>query len=225
MKKFFSTLIVLAVITTAAVAETKLFSVNFAVPFDTLNNKVEVSSNVPGYSGSGSTKVNFTSIGFGVSGVNMFNNLIGLYTDVEFGLTQSIKSDAGKFTRKEYLGNDGKQFAMNFMIGPAFKILENDKMFFSAAPAFHWFMDYISFGGTNAISGGLIGLGANASFSYFFTDLIGITAGLDFAFDFLGYGDFRKDEDSQRSGGYYITATSKWTHINFTPKVGLTFRF
>ena len=41
----------------------------------------------------------------------------------------------------------------------------------------------------------------------------------------LGYGDFKKDEDSERSGGYYITASSKWTHINFTPKVGLTFRF
>lgn len=224
MKKFFSTLIVLAVITTAAVAETKLFSVNFAVPIDTINMKHEIT-----YVGSESIKQQYTGIGFGVSGVNMFSKIVGLYTDVEIGFLQSYKlsydGQSGTANRKEYLGDDGKQFSMNFMIGPAFKIFENDKMFLSAAPAFHWYMNYMSFGGSNAFSGGTIGLGANASFSYFFTDLIGITAGLDFAFDFLGYGDYRKEEASGYISGVKVTESVKYTHINFTPKVGLTFRF
>ena len=217
MKKFFSTLIVLAVISTAMVAETKLFSVNFAIPVDNITQKIEAT----GYSDS--FKTSYTSIGFGVSGVNMFNNIVGLYSDVEIGFMQNWKDDTGEIKRKDLKDyySDFKQFSMNFMIGPAFKIIENDKMFFSAAPAFHWFMDYISYGGANAISGGMIGLGANASFSYFFTDLIGITAGLDFAFDFFGYGDYKKQE------GYIsgVPATLKVSHINFTPKVGLTFRF
>lgn len=221
MKKFFSTLIVLAVISTAMVAETKLFSVNLAIPVDSVITKYEVSAG--GYSDSDSSKLNTTSIGFGLTSVNMFNNLLGLYTDVEFGFLQSGKNANGSFKRKDF-GSNYKQFAMNFMIGPAFKIIENDKMFFSAAPAFHWFMDYES-NGNYAFSGGMIGLGANASFSYFFTDLIGITAGLDFAVDFLGYGDYKKQSASYSYSGVTVSESYKFTHINFTPKVGLTFRF
>ena len=219
MKKFFSTLIVLAVISTAMVAETKLFSVNFAIPVDTITMKLEI----PGYSET--QKQSFTSIGFGVSGVNMFNNIVGLYSDVEIGIAQKIKEESGSYTRKEIkdANSNFKQFSMNFMIGPAFKIIENDKMFFSAAPAFHWYMNYLSFGNAaNTVSGGMIGLGANASFSYFFTDLIGITAGLDFAFDFFGYGDYKKQEYDT---GYGFNVTQKCSHINFTPKVGVSFRF
>ena len=223
MKKFFSTLIVLAVITTAAVAETKMLSVNFAIPLDTVTTKVDVSSNYPGYSRSGSAKTNTTSIGFGISGLNMFNNLIGLYTDVEFGILQSGKIEGTSFKRKDF-GNDYKQFAMNFMIGPAFKILENDKMLFTAAPAFHWFMNYES-NGNYAFSGGMIGLGGNASFSYFFNDVIGITAGMDMAFDFFGYADYKKQEERESYGSYYATSTLKYTHFNFTPKFGVSFKF
>lgn len=221
MKKFFSTLIVLAVISTAAVAETKLFSVNFAVPFDTIYTKHEATG-----MGSETLKQQYTSIGFGLSGVNMFNKVVGLYTDVELGFFQSYKLSylgmSATAKRKEALGDDGKQFSMNFMIGPAFKIIENDKIFFTAAPAVHWFMNYESAGSAaNAVSGGLFGLGANASFSFFFTEKIGITAGFDFAFDFLGYGDYKKEEESY----YGVTETIKNTHLNITPKVGVSFKF
>ena len=136
---------------------------------------------------------------------------------------QSGKIEGTSFKRKDF-GNDYKQFAMNFMIGPAFKILENDKMLFTAAPAFHWFMNYES-NGNYAFSGGMIGLGGNASFSYFFNDVIGITAGMDMAFDFFGYADYKKQEERETYGSYYATTTLKYTHFNFTPKFGVSFKF
>ena len=223
MKKFFSTLIVLAVITTAAVAETKMLSVNFAVPVDTINTKHEIT-----YMGSETLKQQYTGIGFGVSGVNMFSKIVGLYTDVELGFFQSYKLSyagmEGTAKRKEVLGDDGKQFSMNFLIGPAFKIFENDKIFLSAAPAGHWYMNYESIG-NNATSGGFLGLGANATFAFFFNDVVGISAGLDFAFDFLGYGDYRKEEESYSISGVSVTESYKNTHINFTPKFGVSFKF
>lgn len=222
MKKFFSTLIVLAVITTAAVAETKMLSVNFAIPLDTVTAKVEAAG------ASDTSKTNYTSIGFGVSGLNMFNNLIGLYTDVEIGFMQNWKDDTGSIKRKEIKDyySDFKQFSMNFMIGPAFKIIENDKMLFTAAPAGHWYMNYLSLGNaSNTISGGLLGLGGNASFSFFFNDVVGLTAGMDLAFDFLGYGDYKKQSESYSYGGYSVSYSLKYTHFNFTPKFGVSFKF
>ena len=215
MKKFFSTLIVLAVITTAAVAETKMLSVNFAVPVDTINSKVE-------YNGEeGNGKTTFTSVAFGVSGLNMFGDLMGLYTDVEIGFMQNWKDDTGSVKRSD-LGSNFKQFSMNFMIGPAFKIIETDKILFTAAPAGHWYMNYMSLGSAAyTISGGLLGIGGNASFSFFFNDVVGLTAGMDLAFDFLGYGDYRKESESYYGESYSV----KYTHFNFTPKFGVSFKF
>ena len=87
MKKLITTLFVLAALSTAAIAETKLLSVNFAIPLDNITTK-----RVTNYTNSSTTSsydTNFTSVGFGFTGLSMFNKIAGLYADVEFGFVQS----------------------------------------------------------------------------------------------------------------------------------------
>lgn len=215
MKKKFSTLFLAVVLTTGLVAETKMFSVNFTVPFDIHTQKVS------GYGETQKATEKITSIGFGLSGVNMFSEVVGLYMDVSLGFFQSLKYDnpfVSYSMKRSDMVEDAKQFSMDLRIGPAFKIIDNDKMFLSAAPVF-----FCNFGywGTSdsatSISGGFVGLGANASFSYFFNSFVGISAGLDIDYGFVGFGDYKKVSDSG--------ATSKHSQFNITPKIGVAFKF
>ena len=214
MKKIFSTLILLAVLSTAAVAETRLLSVNFAIPLDNITTKTVTSSG--GTNSTSTSDTNYTSIGFGVTGLSMFSKLVGLYSDVEFGFVQSLKSGNWSSNRSSYYNS---QFSMDFLIGPAFRIVETKNIFFSAAPVVHLFMDAYNTNNTSYF-GGFFGLGADVSFAFFFTKKIGLTAGFDFAYDFLGFGDFGKT-----TTGNYITTTTTRSNIKCTPKLGLTFKF
>ena len=213
MKKIFSTLFLAVVLTTGLVAETKMFSVNFTVPFDIHTQKVS------GYGETQKATEKLTSIGFGLSGVNMFSEVVGLYMDASLGFFQSAKYDSpvGSYSiKRSDMVEDGKQFSLDMRIGPAFKIIDNDKMFLSAAPVF--FCNFGYAGTSNsATSGGYVGLGANASFSYFFNSFIGLSAGLDIDYGFVGFGDFRKESDSG--------ITSKHSQFNITPKIGVAFKF
>ena len=214
MKKLITTLFVLAAISTAAIAETKLLSVNFAIPFDNINTTT--ATTVGNSTTTTSSTTNYTSIGFGVTGLSMFSKLVGLYSDVEFGFVQSLKSGNWSSNRSSYYNS---QFSMDFLIGPAFRIVETKNIFFSAAPVVHLFMDAYNINNTSYF-GGFFGLGADVSFAFFFTKKIGLTAGFDFAYDFLGFGDFGKT-----TTGNYITTTTTRSNIKCTPKLGLTFRF
>ena len=214
MKKIFSTLILMAVLSTAAIAETRLLSVNFAIPFDNINKTTVTTAGNSTTTTSSTT--NYTSIGFGVTGLSMFSKLVGLYSDVEFGFVQSLKNEYGTFNRSDSYNS---QFSMDFLIGPAFRIVETKNIFFSAAPVVHLFMDAYNINNTSYF-GGFFGLGADVSFAFFFTKKIGLTAGFDFAYDFLGFGDFGKT-----TTGNYITTTTSYSNIKCTPKLGLTFRF
>ena len=223
MKKLLSTLFVLAVISTAAIAETRLLSVNFAVPFDNINKTTAIT--VGNSTTTTPSTINYTSIGFGLTGLSMFNKIVGIYTDVEFGFIQSRKIDDTTTNRNGIYGNNGSQFSMDFLLGPAFRIIETKNIFFSAAPVIHLFMNTYSYGSSSYLEG-FFGLGADVSFSFFITKMIGLTAGFDFAYDFLGFGDYRKTSSSKPSilGG---TTTTTITHSNIkcTPKLGLTFKF
>jgi|GEM_PF-1170492 hypothetical protein len=217
MKKLLTTLFVLAAISTAAIAETKLLSVNFAIPFDNINKTI---ANTAGNSTTTTpSTTNYTSIGFGVTGLSMFNKIVGIYTDVEFGFVQSQKIGDTTTNRNGIYGNNGSQFSMDFLLGPAFRIIETKNIFFSAAPVIHLFMNTYSYGSSSYLAG-FFGLGADVSFSFFITKMIGLTAGFDFAYDFLGFGDFGKT-----TTGNYITTTTSYSNIKCTPKLGLTFRF
>ncbi|MBR6583512.1 MAG: hypothetical protein IKK80_07895 [Treponema sp.] len=215
MKKIFSTLFLAVVLTTGLVAETKMFSVNFTVPFDIHTQKVS------GYGETQKATEKITSIGFGLSGVNMFSEVVGLYMDVSLVFFQSLKYDnpvVSYSMKRSDMVEDAKQFSMDLRIGPAFKIIDNDKMFLSAAPVF--FCNFVYWGNPDsaiAISGGFVGLGANASFSYFFNSFVGISAGLDIDYGFVGFGDYKKVSDSG--------ATSKHSQFNITPKIGVAFKF
>ncbi len=214
MKKLITTLFVLAAISTAAIAETRLLSVNFAIPFDNINQTTVTT--VGNSTTTTPSTTNYTSIGFGVTGLSMFSKLVGLYSDVEFGFVQSLKNEYGTFNRSNYYNS---QFSMDFLIGPAFRIVETKNIFFSAAPVVHLFMDAYNRNNTSYF-GGFFGLGADVSFAFFFTKKIGLTAGFDFAYDFLGFGDFGKT-----TTGNYITTTTSYSNIKCTPKLGLTFKF
>lgn len=213
MKKIFSTLFLAVVLTTGLVAETKMFSVNFTVPFDIHTQKLS------GYGQTEKYTEKLTSIGFGLSGVNMFSEVVGLYMDASLGFFQSGKletpSGNASYKRSDMV-EDAKQFSMDLRIGPAFKIIDNDKMFLSAAPVF--FCNLVYWGNPDsAISGGFVGLGANASFSYFFNSFVGISAGLDIDYGFVGFGDYKKVSNSG--------VTSKHSQFNITPKIGVAFKF
>ena len=214
MKKLITTLFVLAAISTAAIAETRLLSVNFAIPFDNINQTTVTT--VGNSTTTTPSTINYTSIGFGVTGLSMFSKLVGLYSDVEFGFVQSLKSGNWSSNRSSYYNS---QFSMDFLIGPAFRIVETKNIFFSAAPVVHLFMDAYNINNTSYF-GGFFGLGADVSFAFFFTKKIGLTAGFDFAYDFLGFGDFGKT-----TTGNYFTTTTSYSNIKCTPKLGLTFRF
>lgn len=213
MKKIFSALFLAVVLTTGLVAETKMLSVNFTVPFDIHTQKVS------GYGETQKVTEKLTSIGFGISGVNMFSEVVGLYMDASLGFFQSGKIETpfgnASFKRSDMV-EDWKQFSMDLRIGPAFKIIDNDKMFLSAAPVFFCNFGY-SGTSDSATSGGYVGLGANANFSYFFNSFVGISAGLDIDYGFVGFGDFRKESDSG--------ITSKHSQFNITPKIGVAFKF
>lgn len=215
MKKIFSTLFLAVVLTTGLVAETKMFSVNFTVPFDIHTQKVS------GYGETQKATEKLTSIGFGLSGVNMFSEVVGLYMDVSLGFFQSLKYDnpvVSYSMKRSDMVEDAKQFSLDMRIGPAFKIIDNDKMFLSAAPVFFCNFGYAGTSDSaTSISGGYVGLGANASFSYFFNSFIGLSAGLDIDYGFVGFGDFRKESDSG--------ITSKHSQFNITPKIGVAFKF
>ncbi len=215
MKKFFSALIVLAVISSAVVAETKsAFSINASLPIDTLTTKVSANGM------SDSAKESYSSIGFGISGLTFFNDLIGIYSSVDAALQLSVKIDGETYTRSEAYGSNGKQYSLNVMVGPVFKILDKNNMLFTAAPAVHMYSNHVKIG-NRSIAGTAIGLGGNASFSYFFNDLVGITAGADIAFDFIGLGDYKK-----QTVDYYGTNLEvKYTIFQFAPKFGVTFKF
>lgn len=219
MKKLITTLFVLAALSTAAIAETKLLSVNFAIPLDNITTK-----RVTNYTNSSTTSsydTNFTSVGFGFTGLSMFNKIAGLYADVEFGFVQSAKVGDTTYNREGYFGSNGNQFSMNFMLGPAFKIIGTKKIFLSASPVLHLYLNSYKTS-TSSVVGGIFGLGADASLSYFFTNKIGATIGFDFAFDFLGFGSYEK-KTHQTILNY--TYTDSFTNLTFTPKFGLTFRF
>ena len=218
MKKLLSTLFVLAVISTAAIAETRLLSVNFAVPFDNITKTTVLSSG--GSSSTTTSETNYTSIGFGLTGLSMFNKIVGLYSDVEFGFVQSAKTGNYTYNRNALYGDNGSQFSMDFLLGPAFRIIETKNIFFSAAPVIHFYMNSSNINHSSYF-GGFFGLGADVNFSFFFTKLIGLTAGFDFAYDFLGFGDYKKTT----TDGYIFTTTNSYSNIKCTPKLGLTFRF
>lgn len=223
MKKIFSTLILMAVLSTAAVAETRLLSVNFAIPLDNITAKTVLST--PNTSSSSASTANYTSIGFGVTGLSMFNKIVGLYSDVEFGFVQSRKKGDTSTNRTGIYGSNGSQFSMDFLIGPAFRIIETKNIFFSAAPVIHMFMNTYNTGSSSYLEG-FFGLGADVSFSFFFTKKIGLTAGFDFAYDFLGFGNYRKTSYSSNTIlGTPTTTTTSYSNIKCTPKLGLTFRF
>ena len=205
MKKLITTLFVLAAISTAAIAETKLLSVNFAIPFDNINTTT--ATTVGNSTTTTPSTTNYTSIGFGVTGLSMFNKIVGIYTDVEFGFVQSRKTGDTTTNRNGIYGNNGSQFSMDFLLGPAFRIIETKNIFFSAAPVIHF------------------GLGADVSFSFFITKMIGLTAGFDFAYDFLGFGDYRKTSSSATILGVPTSTTTTYSNIKCTPKLGLTIRF
>lgn len=217
MKKIFSTLILMAVLSTAAIAETRLLSVNFAIPLDNITTKTVTTNSYFGSSLTSTSETNYTSIGFGVTGLRMFNKIVGLYSDVEFGFVQSLKNEYGTFNRSDSYNS---QFSMDFLIGPAFRIIETKNIFFSAAPVIHMFMNTYNTGSSSYLEG-FFGLGADVSFSFFFTKKIGLTAGFDFAYDFLGFGNYRKTTNTVG----YSTTTKTNSNIKCTPKLGLTFRF
>lgn len=215
MKKFFSALIVLAVISSAVVAETKsAFSINASIPLDTLTVKQEVSIF------SDSTKATSASFGFGISGLTFFNDLIGIYSSADVAFLFNVQNDNGSFSREEVYGSGAKQYSLNVMVGPVFKIIDKNNMLFTAAPAVHMYSNTVKSGSTTS-TGALIGLGGNASFSYFFNDLIGITAGVDLAYDFIGLGDYKKQTFDYSGYDYTI----KFSNFQFAPKFGVTFKF
>lgn len=219
MKKFFSALIVLAVISSAVVAETKsAFSINASIPLDNMTRKQEMSIL------SESTKLTNASFGFGISGLTFFNNLIGIYSSVDVAFLLNTQSDNGSFSREDLYGSNGKQYSLNVMVGPVFKIIDKNNMLFTAAPAVHMYSNHEKVG-SYSNSGTLIGLGGNASFSYFFNDLIGITAGADIAFDFIGLGAYKKTTETYSGYGYNYDLTTKYSNLQFAPKFGVTFKF
>lgn len=222
MKKLITTLFVLAAISTAAIAETKLLSVNFAIPFDNINTTT--ATTIGNSTTTTSSTTNYTSIGFGVTGLSMFNKIVGIYTDVEFGFVQSRKTGDTTTNRNGIYGNNGSQFSMDFLLGPAFRIIETKNIFFSAAPVIHLFMNTYSYGSSSYLAG-FFGLGADVSFSFFITKMIGLTAGFDFAYDFLGFGDYRKTSSSATILGVPTSTTTTYSNIKCTPKLGLTIRF
>ncbi len=225
MKKLITTLFVLAAISTAAIAETKLFSVSFIVPLDNITEKTVSTNSI---SGSGTTTntvpYNNTSIGFSISGVNMFNKIIGIYTDLDFGFAQSFKRDDNVASRSDHLGPNGTQFSMNLFLGPAFRVFENKSFFITASPAIHMYLNSDKARYTTK-TGVMLGLAADVSFTYFLTKTIGLTAGFDFGFDFIGLGDYRNVTDSYPALIGTTTYTRSYTNFNFTPKLGLSFRF
>ncbi len=222
MKKLITTLFVLAALSTAAIAETRLLSVNFAIPFDNINKTT--ATTVGNSTTTTSTNTNYTSIGFGVTGLSMFNKIVGIYTDVEFGFVQSRKTGDTTTNRNGIYGNNGSQFSMDFLLGPAFRIIETKNIFFSAAPVIHLFMNTYSYGSSSYLAG-FFGLGADVNFSFFITKMIGLTAGFDFAYDFLGFGDYRKTSSSTTIWGVTTSTTTTYSNIKCTPKLGLTIRF
>lgn len=220
MKKIFSTLFLMAILSTAAIAETRLLSVNFAIPLDNITTKTVTTNSYFGSSLTSTSETNYTSIGFGVTGLSMFNKIVGLYSDVEFGFVQSRKIGDTTYNRNALYGNNGSQFSMDFLVGPAFRIIETKNIFFSAAPVIHFFMNTYNTGSSSYLEG-FFGLGADVSFSFFFTKMIGLTAGFDFAYDFLGFGNYRKTTNTVG----YTTTTKTNSNIKCIPKLGLTFRF
>ncbi len=213
MKKIFSALFLAVVLTTGLVAETKMLSVNFTVPFDIHTQKLS------GYGETLKATEKLTSIGFGISGVNMFSEVVGLYMDASLGFFQSLKYDSPVVSfsmKRSDMVEDAKQFSLDLRIGPAFKIIDNDKMFLSAAPVLFFNLGY-SGTSDSATSGGYVGLGANASFSYFFNSVVGLSAGLDIGYGFVGFGDYKKLSESG--------ITSKHSQFNITPKIGVAFKF
>ena len=222
MKKFITGAILAVLLTTAAVAQQGYSSLgaHVSLPIGIQSQKGDYY--VP-YVGTFDAKIltTNTNFGFGINGMSMFTDVIGLYSSMDFTLlmSQSTKmtiagSSSGtvKMKRKEMkdAGMDS-EWGVDLIIGPAFKLLYTDNIFLYAAPGIHYYMEYMKVGSA-ASSGGYAGIGASVDMDFTLAEHFALQAGVDMAFDFLAFGDFKVDDVKQFMFG-------------FSPKVGVAYKF
>lgn len=114
----------------------------------------------------GDVNKEMTSVAFGIQGLTLYNNWVGLYSDFEIVFPLKISADVDKSTNFDH---DNEQYSldlgrsdfdrlwgMSFLIAPAFRLYRNEKILVTAAPGLHLGLLYA---GHQSVFYG--GLGAN----------------------------------------------------------------
>ena len=141
MKKLFTGLFVLAFSVSMLAAEKTYdcFGLTFSVPLN-----YESTTKNTNY---GDIDKEMTSIAFGIQGLTLYNNWIGLYSDFELYFPLKITADIDKSTNFDHedeqysldLGRSDfdRLWGMSFLIAPAFRLYRNENVLVTAAPGLH----------------------------------------------------------------------------------------
>lgn len=155
-----------------------------------------------------------TNVGIDLNADYFFTDLIGVGTDISFVLP--LKAHCNGTATK--INADGqKVFYLDFFLGPAFRVLNKDKMQLIVTPGFDMMYTNIKIStasSTMKMSSMSFSVGADAKFAYKFTDKFAANAGLYAGYTF---------NNRLKSGN--TTTSSNPKIFVLTPKIGATYFF
>lgn len=212
MKKVSLALAAMMLFASAAFASGQSTSVTFSVPTNITTTKI--TGEIAGYDVSSTTKENFNFIGFGICSMN--NNI---YSSVDFSFPGKYKVGNATLTMENFRAMKAMPWFMNFLGGPAFRIIDSGIMELVLAPGIHFSMNSWMGENANARLYYFIGLGGDAMFNYYFTSSLCVTAAFSFGYDFFGF-DFDSLGRSSSSGLKY-----KYSNMTVTPRIGVGYSY
>lgn len=200
--------LLISLMSSISAVETKYdsFGFNFSVPiiFETAaENGVKAETDV-------------TAIGFGIHGLTMYTERIGMYSNIDLIFPQILnmklkyggKSESYSVSRSDY----DSLWGLSALIAVAFSIGRMDKTLFTISPGLHYTMMFAD--AEYATTVFVIGIGANIQNSFFFSSNGYFSIGADIAYDFLG--------TTMVNGKSKSGETHDFT---FNPRIGIGFRF
>ena len=129
-------------------------------------------------------KNTYHGLGIGIDIREMFTDIVGLYGHIGVNLPMAARYSSGNFSFDYKRSDFNSLFGMEIYIGPAFMPIKQENLTLNVSPVLHFGM-LMAKNSLDDSGLGMIGLGADVSVDYYFTEKFFLTAGVLASFDFL----------------------------------------
>lgn len=163
------------------------------------------------------TKTHASSVGVSLDALALVTPLLGLYTSLDIFFPQEMTVSVGGFSATATSDDYDSLWGLDMLLGLGIAPLRTDRFVFSVSPGIHYTM-LSADAGSAATVVYMFGVGAAVDARINLTDVFYLRAGLDLAYDCIGF--------RLVATGYGSAADSAAvSDFSLVPKVGIGFRF